>query len=182
METEDRKKSRAKRGAFIRTLLLIIYIFVLIYLYNLLIEFGANPLITFLIIIFVFLVITGPFIKNRRNKSLYAKMFPDKKKKYQTHYQNEESKIEDEKVSSEPKKIRNISLDFKYRRSIINKCENCGMIITSFAKTCPNCGKEITGKPIIKKCDNCGMIMANFVKKCPKCGKIVLQQKKNISL
>ena len=143
MKNEDSKKSVTQKRAFIRTLLLVVYIFILILLYYLLVEFGANPFVIFLIIIFVFLAITGPFLQNRRNKRLYAEMFPDKKKKYQTQYQREEVKVEDEKELSEPRKIRDVNLDFKYRRSIINRCENCGMIITSFVKRCPNCGKVV---------------------------------------
>ncbi len=36
-----------------------------------------------------------------------------------------------------------IDLNFKYRKSIIKKCENCGNIVPNFVDTCPFCKNKI---------------------------------------
>jgi len=178
MEKEVKDKAITRRRVILRFIVLIFYMLILMYLYYFLTQFGVSPLLISLIIIFVLLTLAGPLFRNIWKKSFYSKMFPDKKEQVQESHERPEFKIKSEKVPVKPRTIKNVNLNFKYRRSIINKCENCGMTITSFAKTCPNCGKSISGKRIIRKCENCGMTIPNFVKKCPVCGNPISKQKK----
>ncbi|GAH37240.1 unnamed protein product, partial [marine sediment metagenome] len=69
------------------------------------------------------------------------------------------------------KNFKEANLNFKYRKSLINKCENCGMLITGYRKSCPTCGQAIELKEIVKKCKNCGMLITKSVKICPICRK-----------
>ena len=76
-ETES-KKSTPKRIIF-KFIILVIYLAVLVILYSLLTNFGTNIIVTITILVFVFLLSIGPFLKRRKKKSLYSRMFPDKK-------------------------------------------------------------------------------------------------------
>jgi len=175
MANIDKEEKSLKRGTIIKILLPILYLVVLIYLYYLLTEFGFNPLLITLILGFVFLSLLGLLFRKKKQKTLYSKMFPEKKKRRsEMDHQNKVVKIEEEFEKPFPENIKAISLDFKYRRSIINKCESCGITITSFVKRCPNCGTKVERKDIIKKCSNCGILITSFVKKCPVCGKLIV--------
>lgn len=151
-----------------KTIVLILYLVVIFFLFYILTVFRTNPLIIFLTITFVFLLFLGFYVRNRKTRNLYAKMFPSKKKRTdQQYHQRKEFKIEE---VPETKKLAEISLDFKYRRALISKCENCGITLTSYVKSCPNCGSRINTKGIVKNCENCGMLIPRNVKKCPVCG------------
>ncbi len=143
MIDQDIEKKKSKKGIILRLFFLIVNLLIVFFLYNLLNEFGINPFIIGLILIFVFLVFAGPLLSGK-SKSLYSRMFPDKKKKAREKFQRkrEEYEKKDEMRQFKLKHINQINLDFEYRKPIIHKCEYCGMIITQFAKKCPICGKK----------------------------------------
>lgn len=156
------------KSVFWRSIVLILYLIIIISLFYLLSVFKANPLIIVLTLTFVFLLLLGFYVRNRKARHLYAKMFPSKTKRIDRQYhQRKEFKIEE---VPDMKKLTDISFDFKYRRALINKCENCGIILTSYVKSCPNCGSRVKTKGIVKNCENCGMLIPRNVKKCPVCG------------
>jgi RNA polymerase subunit RPABC4/transcription elongation factor Spt4 len=165
------KKSEEKvsqKRIVLRSLTLILYLFIIIFLFYLLTVYKTNPLIIGLTVSFVVLLLLGFYLRTRKSKTLYSKMFPNKRRKNnQQYHQREEFKID---RSPDRKKLADISFDFKYRRALINKCENCGMTLTSFVKNCPRCGSRVASKNIVKKCENCGMLIPRNTKKCPVCG------------
>ncbi|MFW9880001.1 MAG: zinc ribbon domain-containing protein [Candidatus Thorarchaeota archaeon] len=152
----------------LRSLVLILYLFIIFFLFYILTVFKTNPLVIFLIVGFVLLVLLGTIFRSRKSRKLYSKLFPNKKqKRNQQFYRREEFRLNE---VPRPKRLADISLDFKYRKALINKCENCGITLTSFVKNCPNCGSRIKSKNIVKKCENCGMLIPRSVKICPVCG------------
>ncbi len=140
-DTQEFKKKFVLRLAFI-----IISLFILISLFYLLSEFGLNPFIIILILAFTFLIFTGPFLKRKKKKkSLYSRMFPNKHSRFRLEEskQRKDFRVKTETISPQSEKFKSINLDFKYRKPILRKCENCGMILASFVKKCPLCGKQI---------------------------------------
>ena len=139
-ETES-KKSTPKR-ILLKFIILIIYLSVLIIFYNLLSGFGANPVVVVAILVFVFLISLGPFLK-RKKKSLYSRMFPDKRKRIALNTQMRKEKFKIKEITqTQPKVFKEISLEFNYSTPLIAKCENCRNILPNFVKKCPFCGKQ----------------------------------------
>jgi len=172
MATENKKEISSEKGISLKILLIIISLIVIIYLFIILMEFEINPLFIILILGFVLLLFIGFYFRKTKQKSIYSKMYPDKKKRRsQDFHRKLELKIETEPEKPVQKKFKEVNLDFKYRKSLINKCENCGMIITSNSKYCPKCGQALERKEIVKKCPNCGMLIPKSVKICPICRK-----------
>jgi RNA polymerase subunit RPABC4/transcription elongation factor Spt4 len=135
-------------------------------------EFGTNPLLIILILGFVLLLFVGSFFIKKKQSSVYSEMFPDKKRRRsQDFHRKLELKIERTPEKPAQKNFKEVNLNFKYRKSLINKCENCGMLITGYRKNCPTCGQAIQLKEIVKKCKNCGMLITKSVKICPICRK-----------
>ncbi|MFW9876701.1 MAG: zinc ribbon domain-containing protein [Candidatus Thorarchaeota archaeon] len=165
----EKKVGKASQKSVIwRSIVLILYLIIIIFLYYLLTLFKTNLLIIVLTLSFVFLLLLGFLLRTRKSRSLYSKMFPkDKRNKNQQFHQRTEFKIEEEPKT---KRLADISLDFKYRKALINRCENCGMTLTSYVRDCPNCGSRIKSKTVVKKCEECGMLIPRNVKKCPICG------------
>jgi len=143
MINQEGEKKKSKKRIILKLFLLIFNILILFFLYYLLTEFGANPFIIVLVLIFVFLTFTGPLYFGK-SKSLYSRMFPNKKKKLRERYQRrrEEYKKKEDMRQFQLKHLNKISLDIEYRQPIIRKCENCGMMMTKFVKKCPICGKK----------------------------------------
>ncbi len=172
MKVENTKESSSKKSFSLKILLLIIYLIVLIFLYLILMEFGTNPLLIILILGFVLLLFAGTLFNKKKQGSIYSKMFPDKKgRRSQDFHRKLELKIEMEPEKPVQKNFKEVNLNFKYRKSLINKCENCGMLITGYRKKCPTCGQTLEMKEIVKKCKNCGMLITKSVKICPICRK-----------
>ena len=141
-ETES-KKSTPKRILF-KFIILIIFLSVLIIFYTLLTRAGANPIVVITVLMFVFLIVIGPFLKHRK-KSLYSRMFPDKKKRVALNVQRRRDKFKIKiPRQPQPKVFKHISLDFKYTTPLIGKCEKCRNILPNFVKKCPFCGKQVT--------------------------------------
>jgi len=144
MSNEITKKKTIRKKLIVRLVMLVIYLIILLYFYYLFINFGANPFIIALLIVFIFLTTIGPFLRKNK-RSLYSRMFPDRKRKPTLNYKKKERTITKEKELklTQPKIFKPIDLNFNYRNPIIKKCENCGNIVPSFVKTCPFCKKQI---------------------------------------
>ena len=146
------------------------YIIAVIVLFIAMLIFGINLYIIVIILIFISLIFLGSIFKRRKQKSLYSQLYPEKsqdlsqrpKRKFELTIKAEKEPLE--------KKFREVNLDYTYRKSLINKCENCGMIITGYTTNCPGCGKAIETKGVITKCKNCGMTIPRSARKCPVCG------------
>lgn len=144
MTNETKPKESTPKRILFKFIILVIYLSVLIIFYAFLIRYGANPFVVVTVLVFVFLISVGPFLK-RRKKSLYSRMFPDKKKRMALNTQRRRDKFKiEERKPPQPKVFKHISLDFNYSTPLIGKCENCGNILPSFVKKCPFCGKQAT--------------------------------------
>ena len=167
----DIKEKRMNQGNLGKILLLIIYLFVVVFLFYILVEIGIDLIIIFLLLGFLSLIVIGSFFIKKKKKSIYSELYPDKKRnKIQRPPRKLELKIEADSETLVTKKFRDVDLDFKHRKTLINKCENCGMIITGYKRTCPTCGRAFELKEVIKKCKTCGITIPKSVKKCPICG------------
>ncbi len=140
MEIEKENPDINKKKASRNFIILVIYVAGLLFLYYLFVQFDANPLLALVIVVFVFFIFIGPIFKFTRRKSLYAKMFPDKKKVRQ-----QKRLYMSEKKSPLPEEPKKVDLSFKYQRSLVLKCYKCGMIIPNIKslKKCPACGEPI---------------------------------------
>lgn len=145
MTNETKPKESSPKRILFKFIILVIYISALIIFYNFLdSRFGVNPFVVVPLLVFVFLISVGPFLK-RRKKSLYSRMFPDKKKRMTLNTQRRRDKFKiEERKPPQPKVFKHISLDFNYSTPLIGKCENCGNILPNFVKKCPFCGKQVT--------------------------------------
>ncbi|UCC19409.1 MAG: hypothetical protein JSV62_15105 [Promethearchaeota archaeon] len=141
MALEKNKNKITRKKLVLKILTLALYIALSLYLYYLLVNYGINPLIISFIILFIVLITIGPFL--RRNKQgLYSRMFSGSKKGLN---QNKVPKMEIKQIEKEESKIpKPINLEFEYRKSLINKCKNCGNIVPNFVKKCPFCNKNIS--------------------------------------
>lgn len=144
MSNEEIQKRLNKKKLIIWSIILVVYLSILLYFYFLLLEFGTNPLIITLLIVFLFLTTIGPFLR-RNKRSLYSRMFPDRRSKIKINNQKEQISIKRKKdiQQSQTKIFKPVNLDFTYRKSIIKKCENCGNIVPNFVDTCPFCKNQI---------------------------------------
>ncbi len=144
MSNEINEKDNSRKRLIFRLIVLISYVCIMVYFYFLFIQFGAHPFITIILLIFIFLISISPFLRKNK-KSLYSRMFPNRKRKATLNYQKKVIAIQDEEEMHEvqPKIPKSINLDLKYRRPIINKCENCGNIIPNFVKKCPFCNAQL---------------------------------------
>ena len=144
MSNEEIQNRLNRKKLIIRSIILVAYLSILLYFYFLLLEFGINPLIITLLVAFVFLTTIGPFLR-RNKRSLYSRMFPDRRRKIKINHQKAQISSKRKKVlqQSRTKIFKPVNLDFKYRKSIITKCENCGNIVPNFVDTCPFCKNQI---------------------------------------
>lgn len=143
-ESEKIEENNVQRNAQLRIIFLIVYLVVLIYLYYVFLDIGINPIVAFLILLFMFVIVIGPVLNGLR-KSLYSRMFIDKKRRVRGGYQQYKKAIKEESKIPEykPRDIMPVDLNFKYRKPLIGKCGNCGMIVAGFVKKCPKCGELI---------------------------------------
>ncbi len=140
----ENKPDRGKinRKLILRFILILVYILILLFLWALLIEYGTNPLLLFILLLFIFLVTIGPLFLKRR-KSMYSGLFPDKRQTRHLKRQKIKKRFvrRPQPEQTQPRIHKAINLDFKFSRPIISKCEKCGNIVPGFAKKCPFCGK-----------------------------------------
>ena len=141
MATGNNGKQFHRKKFVIRLLLLVIYILILSYLYYILVESGSNPIITILIILFIILMTIGLLFR-KSSRSLYSKMFPDKRR--DRLFEKSSSISQNKEIEQTQRKIhRPIRLSTKYYKPIVLKCRNCGNIIPNFVKQCPFCNKNV---------------------------------------
>lgn len=170
---EQKEEIRQQRGTIVKILLLIFSLAIIVFLFYILTSIGINPIIVLLLLACMASIIIGFIFRQKKKKSLYVELYPDKKRnKIQRPPRKIEIKMDTDSKKLEQKGLRTVNLDFKYSKSLINKCENCGMIITGYKKTCPTCGKDFKLKDVIKKCKTCGMMIPKSVRKCPVCGNL----------
>ncbi len=91
--------------------------------------------IAFLVILFLFLFFLG-FILKKKGRSILS-IFPafresPKKEDRQRDY-----------IKQLPRAPRPDILQFNYQKPLIEKCPNCGIMLTKFMKKCPNCNYEL---------------------------------------
>ena len=48
-----------------------------------------------------------------------------------------------EKYHPQKRRIDYIDIRSKYRKPLVRKCSNCGIMVPGFVKKCPNCGERI---------------------------------------
>ena len=146
---EKKEKEISPKRLILISILLIINILILLFLFALYFEYGATPIIIFLILLFALLTFISPFLRTKK-KSLYSRMFPDKKKaREMQRSQKEFIRTRTEPKISQQKEIKTVDLEFNSReqlkplKQLIKKCSKCGMILGSFVKKCPACGKSL---------------------------------------
>ncbi|MGB5912980.1 MAG: hypothetical protein WBH31_17450 [Promethearchaeia archaeon] len=141
-QTEIKKKKRLSKSNIFKIIFLIGYTLFLLYLYTILIKIEGNQIVVILTLIFLFLFVFGLVAAGVKRVS---KLFRRKEKKDKTEYQRYKEYLssEIEPVEKEIRENRKISLEYRYRKPLIRKCSKCGMILTSFTKKCPQCGKII---------------------------------------
>lgn len=140
----ERKKPRWIYGLIIR-ILFVVYLYLLYVVYCSLNRMGANIILILLILLFLFLIGLGLFIQiNSKIKSWARKKEIEESKK---DYLSEKEKfLEDyKKLHGRKRRIDYINLNTKYRKPIVRKCSNCGIVLAGFVKQCPNCGERVSG-------------------------------------
>jgi len=143
---ENNNKELSYKKLILTSIFLFVNLLILLFLFSLYFKFGATPIIIFLIFLFAFLMFFTPFLRRKR-KSLYSRIFPDKKNaKEMQRRQKEFIRTRVEPNLPQEKEIK--SIDLKIRpigrtKQLIKKCPNCGMILGSFVKKCPACRKSV---------------------------------------
>jgi hypothetical protein len=130
----------------VRLILFIIFVLLLSYVYYLFVQQGVNPFIIIILLVFVFLITIGPFFRKKNRRSLYSRMFPDRKKRPPPQKKKKKRRpiMEKKPIQLQPKIFKSIDLEFEYRKPLLSKCENCGNILPSFVKNkCPFCGEQL---------------------------------------
>ncbi len=142
MTNDNEPKEPTPKRIIFKFIILIIYLSAFIIIFTIINRFDVNPFVVIIILVFLFLISAGPFLKHRK-KSLYSRMFPDKKKRIALNTQRRKDKFKiKEPRQPQPKVFKHISLDFNYSTPLIGKCENCGNIMPKFVKKCLFCGKQ----------------------------------------
>ncbi len=130
----ERPKKKSPKLIFQLSLLIIFTIFIF-YFYNSLINLGSSHPLALLIVFFSFLLFIGILFKGKEIFTLF------KRKRYKE--QNEKEKYLKEFETHHIRRIDHIQLDSKYKKPIVRKCSNCGILLPHFAKKCPNCGESL---------------------------------------
>ena len=141
----NNKRKRSKSSELTAVIFEIILIVVLIYFYFLFLEYGINPVLVTLIILFILLLFAGPFLRGKQNKRLYSKMFPDKNNRSKNKMPDFKQRDEVKLYTPQKKILKNINLDYNFKKPLLNKCTKCGMILTNFVKKCPICNTPVEG-------------------------------------
>ncbi|MFX0083429.1 MAG: hypothetical protein ACFE94_16910 [Candidatus Hodarchaeota archaeon] len=142
---ETKEKLLNRKVLIIRLLILISYLLILLFFFYFLTKFGANPFIVLILLLFTFLITIGPFFR-RGKRSLYSRMFPNRKRKSSLEggQKEKDRRIKRKFEQAEPKIYKKVNLEINYRKPIVLKCGNCGNTIPNFVKKCPFCNKQVS--------------------------------------
>lgn len=135
--TIEIEKKKTRNYSVLKLVLLIIFAIFLFFFYNTLISFGSSHLLALLILSFFFLFFIGLLFKGKEMFSLFER------NRYNNLQQSEKEKYLKEFEKHHVRRIDHIKLDTKYRKPIIRKCPNCGILLPHFVKKCPNCREVI---------------------------------------
>lgn len=138
-ESTDVKKKKSWKRNLIKGISIIVYIILLYELYNILLNLGASILLALLIMLFPTLVFIGLLLKDK-NVSFFSR--------YKRSINNKDTSKDDflneyEKYHPQKRRIDYIDIRSKYRKPLVRKCSNCGIMVPGFVKKCPNCGERI---------------------------------------
>jgi hypothetical protein len=142
-------ENKKNKGLGIKVLLkivgIVLYIAIFIYLFYLLINFGFNPIIISILLVFIILTTIGPFLRRNKRRTIYSRMFSEGRSGTKLNTQSRTERINDgEKLQETVQKIpKPINLEYEYHKPIISKCKYCGNIVPNFVKKCPFCNKHI---------------------------------------
>ena len=143
---ENNKNESSPKRLILTSIFLFVNILILLFLFFLFIEYGATLIIIILIMIVAFLTFFAPFLRGKK-KSHYSRIFPDKKQaKDMQRRQKEFIRTRVEPKIPQQKEIKAVDISIKSKgpsKPLIKKCSNCGMILASFVKKCPACGKSV---------------------------------------
>ena len=146
MEQKEKNNTPKKKShSGIRLVFLIIYVILLFVIYEIFIITEHNILVGLLLIVFSFLIFIGPIFQYEKTKRMYLRLFPDRSKRLKEKYDKkrlEEKRKKDFEFYKKKIPIP-IDLEYHYKRSPVQKCLSCGMIVPNFVKKCPNCGSVI---------------------------------------
>ncbi len=134
------KKKKSWKPNLIRVILIIVYLIFLYELYRILINLGASLLLALLIILFPTLVFMGLLVRDK-NKSFFSRFKKNGNNSEKTS--KDDFLSEYDKYHPQKRRIDIINIQSKYRKPLVRKCSNCGIIVPGFAKKCPNCGERI---------------------------------------
>lgn len=140
IENTDIKKKSWKRN-LIKIISVIVYIIFLYELYNILRNFGASLLLALLIMLFPTLVFIGVLVKDK-NVSFFSR-YKRNRNNSTKDTSKEDFLNEYDKYHPQKRRIDYINIQSKYRKPIVRKCWNCGIMVPGFVKKCPNCGERI---------------------------------------
>ena len=130
-QANDAVKKHSKRN---KTIIIVLYIAFFLLLFLLLTISGMEPFLTFLILLFFFLVMIGPIFYGFKLPYYFRLFRRDRTKTIEKKPTNTKS---------------NIPIPYNYEKKfskpLIRKCPSCGMTIASFVKKCPQCGTVIMG-------------------------------------
>lgn len=118
----------------IRLIIFFLLLIGLYFLYWILIDLGSTPLLTFFILLFIFLFVLGVLLK-RKGQSFFSRFKRDKSES--PAYQ--EKKTQKVRI----RRVDVINLNSQYKKPIIRKCPKCGIQLASFVKKCPNCNEKL---------------------------------------
>ncbi|MHA1489611.1 MAG: hypothetical protein ACTSRI_08150 [Promethearchaeota archaeon] len=142
MEINEKHEKSWKYYVF-RIILLIIYFIFLFELFKILINYGASPLLAFALDFFALLFFIGFLVKGKGN-SFFSRFKHKKINLKDTDKKKKEEYLKQfKKYHPQLRRIDKIDLNKKYRKPIVRKCSNCGIILPGFVKKCPNCGENI---------------------------------------
>ena len=138
---ENNDQATSAKYLIIKGILIVIYSIILIIILFILIDLETNLFLLILIEFFIFLLLYGTFFR------INSKLVRNFKIRNEDEYKKQKEKFLDEfsKLRKIKRRVDYIDLNKKYRKPIIRKCSNCGIVLASFVKQCPNCGEKVFG-------------------------------------
>lgn len=136
----DVKKKKSWKRYLIKVILIIVYLIFLYELYRILINLGASLILALFIMLFPTLVFIGLLVRDK-NKSFFSIFKQNRNNSKKTSKDDFLSVYE--KYHPQQRRIDIINIQSKYRKPLVRKCSNCGILVPGFAKKCPNCGERI---------------------------------------